>query len=167
VKFDKLRTDTYQRCITGDSRRVDIIKKLSQEQSELARIVIKQKIQGIFSSPPYVGLIDYHEQHAYAYELFGFNRQDDLEIGPLYKGQGKEAKETYVQGISDVLNNCKKFLTDDYDIFLVANDKYNMYPVIAERAYMKIVNQFKRPVLNRTERDKAAYSESIFHLKSK
>ncbi len=167
VKFDKLRTDTYQRCITGDSRRVDIIKKLSQEQPELARIVIKQKIQGIFSSPPYVGLIDYHEQHAYAYELFGFNRQDDLEIGPLYKGQGKEAKESYVQGISDVLNNCKKFLTDDYDIFLVANDKYNMYPVIAERAYMKIVNQFKRPVLNRTERDKAAYSESIFHLKSK
>jgi hypothetical protein len=27
-----------------------------------------------------VGLIDYHEQHAYAYEIFGFDRKDELEI---------------------------------------------------------------------------------------
>ena len=40
-----------------------------------------------------------------------------------------------------------------------------MYPAIAENAEMKIFNQFKRPVLNRTEKDKAAYSETIFHLK--
>ena len=49
----------------------------------------------------------------------------------------------------------------------MANDKYNMYPTIAENAGMKIVNQFKRPVLNRTEKDKGAYSEIIFHLKKK
>jgi hypothetical protein len=127
--------------------------------------VKSQKIQGIFSSPPYVGLIDYHEQHAYAYELFGFERQDELEIGPLYKGQGREAKESYIQGISDVLKNCKKYLADGYNVFLVANDKYNMYPAIAEKAGMQIVNQFKRPVLNRTERDKTAYAETIFHLR--
>jgi protein subunit release factor A len=48
---------------------------------------------------------------------------------------------------------------------LVANDKYNMYPRIAANAGMKIVNQYKRPVLNRTEKDKGAYSEIIFHLK--
>lgn len=30
---------------------------------------------------------------------------------------------------------------------------------------MKIVNQYKRPVLNRTEKDKNAYAEIIFHLK--
>jgi len=30
---------------------------------------------------------------------------------------------------------------------------------------MKIINQFKRPVLNRTKKDKGAYSEIIFHLK--
>jgi len=56
-------------------------------------------------------------------------------------------------------------LTDDFDVFLVANDKYNMYPKIAENAGMVIVNQFKRPVLNRTEKDKRAYAETIFHLK--
>jgi hypothetical protein len=66
-----------------------------------------------------------------------------------------------------VLKNCKKFLAEDYNILLVANDKYNIYPQIAEEADMKIVNQYRRPVLNRTERDKSAYSESIFHLKEK
>ncbi|MDR0763418.1 MAG: site-specific DNA-methyltransferase, partial [Bacteroidales bacterium] len=117
--------------------------------------------------PPYVGLIDYHEQHAYAYDLFGFERQDDSEIGPLFKGQTIAAKQSYIQGISDVLNNCKRFLADDYDVFLVANDKYNMYPTIAANAGMYIVNQFHRPVLNRTEKDKTAYSETVFHLKEK
>ena len=42
-----------------------------------------------------------------------------------------------------------------------------MYSAIAENAGMQIVNQYKRPVLNRTERDKGAYSESIFRLKQK
>jgi DNA methylase N-4/N-6 domain protein len=52
-------------------------------------------------------------------------------------------------------------------VFLVANDKYGLYPEIAERAGMRIVNQYKRPVLNRTEKDKGAYAEIIFHLKEK
>ena len=120
-----------------------------------------------FSSPPYVGLIDYHEQHAYAYDLFGFERKDELEIGPLSKRQTKDAQRQYTEGISAVLNNCKKYLAKDYNVFLVSNDKFNLYPTIAENAGMKIINQFKRPVLNRTEKDKAAYSEIIFHLKQK
>ena len=167
VTFNKLRSQTTQICLTGDSRIIDIIKELDKIDTSFTELVRNQKIKGIFSSPPYVGLIDYHEQHAYAYDLFGFERNDELEIGPLYKGQGREAKQGYIQGIGDVLNNCKKFLVDDYDILLVANDKYNMYPVIAENVGMEIINQFKRPVLNRTEKDKGAYSEIIFHLKSK
>ena len=73
----------------------------------------------------------------------------------------------YVVGIAEVLTNSKRFLADDYDVFLVANDKYGLYPKIAERAGMRIVNQYKRPVLNRTEKDKNAYAEIIFHLKEK
>jgi hypothetical protein len=30
---------------------------------------------------------------------------------------------------------------------------------------MQIVNTFRRPVLNRSEKDKTAYSETIFHLR--
>jgi len=165
--FDKLRTNTYQQCLTGDSRSIDIFLELGKRNPPFGKLAKKQKIKGIFSSPPYVGLINYHEQHAYAYDLFGFNRKDELEIGPLYKGKGREARESYVQGISDVLNNCKKFMVKDYDIFIVANDRSNLFPTIVEKAGMRIVNQYKRPVLNRTEKDKGAYSEIIFHLKSK
>ncbi|MEW5845464.1 MAG: DNA methyltransferase [Bacteroidota bacterium] len=167
VQFDKLRKDTFHVCLTGDSRNIDLIEELRKVKPDFANLVEKQKIKGIFTSPPYVGLIDYHEQHAYAYDLFGFKRKDELEIGPLYKGQGKEARESYIEGISAVLINSKRFLVEDYDIFLVANDKYNMYPTIAEKAGMQIVNQYKRPVLNRTEKDKGAYAEIIFHLKKK
>lgn len=125
--FEKLRTNTYQYCLTGDSRNIDIITALREKNPEFANLVETQKIQGIFSSPPYVGLIDYHEQHAYAYDLFGFKRNDDLEIGPLYKGKGKVAQESYIEGIAGVLNNCKRFLVEDYDIFLVANDKKTIF----------------------------------------
>jgi hypothetical protein len=164
-QFDGLRTNTFQRCLTGDSRTVDIIVSLEDKNPELARLVKERKIDGIFSSPPYVGLIDYHEQHAYAYDLFGFERKDELEIGPLYKGKGQEARDSYVEGIAAVLNNCKKYLKEDYDIFLVANDKNNLYPKIAEKAGMKIVNRYKRPVLNRVEKNRSAYAEIIFHLR--
>lgn len=161
-----LRTDAQYAIIAADSRNVDIIKEVSKRNKTLAEILSAQKIKGIFTSPPYVGQIDYHEQHAYAYDLFNFERKDDQEIGPLYKGQGVEARASYVEGITQVLRNCSKYMTKDFDVFIVANDKYNLYPVIAEKAGMKIVNQFKRPVLNRTERDKAPYAEIIFHLKS-
>lgn len=165
--FAKLRTETIQYCLTGDSRTIDIFSEIQKRNPIFAEQLQKQKIKGIFSSPPYVGLIDYHEQHAYAYDLFGFQRNDDLEIGPLFKGQTLSAQQSYVEGVAAVLNNCKRFLADDYDVFLVANDKYNLYPEIAGIAEMQIVNQFKRPVLNRTEKDKGAYSEIIFHLKEK
>ncbi len=166
-EFYKLRSSTFQICLQGDARNIDIIENLEKKNPYFAQFVGKQKIKGIFSSPPYVGLIDYHEQHAYAYDLFGFERNDELEIGPLFKGQGKEARTSYIEGISSVLNNTKRYLQNDYDVFLVANDKYGMYPAIAEKAGMKIVDQYKRPVLNRTEKDKSAYSEIIFHLKER
>ncbi len=165
LEYKKLKKETFHICLTGDSRKLDIILELDKKNIPFSKLIKKQKIKGIFSSPPYVGLIDYHEQHSYAYDLFGFKRNDNLEIGSMFNGQGKVAKENYIQGLTDVLLNVKKYLVEDYDVFLVANDKYNLYPKIAENAGMKIINQFKRPVLNRTEKDKGAYSEIIFHLK--
>ncbi|OGJ55459.1 restriction endonuclease subunit M [Candidatus Peribacteria bacterium RIFCSPHIGHO2_02_FULL_52_16] len=164
-RFSTLKTDAFSGIIAGDSRTVDIVKEMEKKNPLLAALLQKKKINGIFSSPPYVGQIDYHEQHAYAYDLFGFARKDKAEIGPLWKGQGQTARDEYVAGIATVLNNCKKYLADNYDIFLVANDKWNLYPTIAEKAGMQIVQRFKRPVLNRTERDRNPYSETIFHMK--
>ena len=168
VAFGKLKTDTFQHCLTGDSRTIDIFRMLRQIDPQFAEIAEKQRIKGIFTSPPYVGLINYHEQHAYAYDLFGFKRLDELEIGPLFRGKGREARESYIHGVAEVFKNCKRFFADDYDVFIVANDQFNMYPAIAEIAGMHIINQHKRPVLNRTEKNRgSAYSETIFHLKEK
>ena len=163
-KFDDIRRFASSIALTGDSRILDIFTEVSKRNSKFFSLLKSNKINGIFSSPPYVGQIDYHEQHAYAYELFRLERNDESEIGPLFKGQGKQARESYVEGISDVLLNCRKYLASDANIFLVANDKHNLYPSIAQRSQMKIVNSFKRPVLNRTERDKSPYAEVIFHL---
>ena len=166
-EFERLKTKTYQNCLQGDARNISLLEALSARNSEFSELAKRKKIRGIFSSPPYIGLIDYHEQHAYAYDLFGFKRNDELEIGPLFRGQSRQAIKSYIEGIAQVLNNCKQYLQDDYNIFLVANDKYNVYPTIAESSGMQIVNRYKRPVLNRTEKDKSAYAEIIFHLKEK
>lgn len=165
--YSKLKTEAYCAVISSDSQTVDIFAEVKRKSEKFGKLLKEQKIKGLFSSPPYVGQIDYHEQHAYAYDLFGFKRRDNQEIGPLYKGQGAEARNSYVTGISNVLINCRQYLVNDFNIFLVANDKYNLYPTIADRSGMKIVNKFKRPVLNRTERNKSPYSETIFHLKDK
>lgn len=166
-EFSELRTNTFQTCLTGDSRVLNIFEEIQKNNESFGEIVQKQKIKGIFSSPPYVGLIDYHEQHAYAYDMFKFERKDNLEIGPLFKGKGIAAQESYVEGVAAVLNNCKKYLVEAYDVFLVANDRNNLYPRIATKAGMEIINTYKRPVLNRTEKDRGAYSEIIFHLREK
>lgn len=163
--FSKLRTDTFQICLTGDSSDINIDTELEKRSYSFYQLFKDKKIKGIFSSPPYLGLINYHEQHAYAYDIFNFQRNDTLEIGSLLRGQGYEAREEYIRGISKVLLNSKKYLVKDYNIFLVANDKYNLYPTIAKRSGMTIVGQYKRPVLNRSEKDKNLYSEIIFHLK--
>lgn len=165
--FDKLRTDTIQHCFTGDSRNIDIFSKVKGLDPDFSEILEKQKISGIFSSPPYVGLIDYHEQHAYAYDMLGFKRRDEEEIGPLYKGQTIEAQEQYVEGIAQVLKNSRPSLKENFNIFLVANDKYDLYPRIVALANMQIVDRYKRPVLSRSEKNKTPYSETIFHIRSK
>ena len=163
--FSRLRTDTRQMCLTGDARGIDIAAALEKRDPKLAATMRRKKIRGIFSSPPYVGLIDYHDQHAYAYELFGLKRRDEDEIGAMAKGRGREARENYAAGIAAALQNSRRFLRRDFDIFLVANDNFGLYPQIAARAGLRVVKEYKRPVLNRAEGSKSAYGESIFHMK--
>jgi DNA modification methylase len=164
-EFSKLKKDVYSEVLYGDSREINIFEEVKKKNMEFYKLLKNQKIDGIFTSPPYVGQIDYHEQHAYSYELFNIPRKDEKEIGPLFKGQGQKAKDEYVEGISQVLKNVGKFVKDNGNFFIVANDKYNLYPLIASKAGLKIIDKFKRPVLNRTEKDRQPYSEIIFWMK--
>lgn len=165
TEFSKLKTNTQQMCIAGDARNADLPAMLSGQNGHLAKIAAAGKIRGIFSSPPYVGLINYHEQHAYAYELFQFKRREEKEIGLLEKGTGKAARDDYVSGVADVLLNSRRYLVKGFDVFLVANDKFGLYPIIAKRAGLQIVREYKRPVINRAEGNKGVYSETIFHMR--
>ena len=44
------------------------------------------RYDGVLTSPPYPGLIDYHEQHRYAYELLGLDDRRELEVGAAAAG---------------------------------------------------------------------------------
>jgi len=149
--FDKLRKSSFIKIIQGDARNIVLPNNM--------------KIDGIFTSPPYVGVIDYHEQHRYAYELFNFIRLDNLEIGPARKGQNGNAKQDYIKGIVDVFKNVSNYLVDSAKIFIVANDKFKLYPEIGKQNNFELVDVFHRPVLMRTERDSNKYFESIFYFK--
>lgn len=150
-EFDKIRTDSLITIIQGDARHVNLPEEL--------------KIDGIFTSPPYVGLIDYHEQHRYAYELFDFPRLDELEIGSAQKGQNENAKKEYIKGIVDVFKNVSKNLVEGAKIFIVANDNFNLYPEIGNQCGFILIDVFHRPVLMRTERDENKFFESIFYFR--
>jgi DNA modification methylase len=165
-EFGSLRKNAFCEVINDDSRSIDIFDFIARKNEDLYKILEKKKLDGIFTSPPYVGQIDYHEQHAYAYELFNIERKDNLEIGRQANGTSRTAQSDYAASISAVLLNVKKYLKRGAHIFIVANDNRNLYPTIAGRSGLKIVEIFKRPVLNRTERDKQPYSESIFHMVS-
>jgi len=163
-KFSQVRKNVFCEVINDDSRRVDLFGCIARKNDDFSRMLAKKKIDGIFTSPPYVGQIDYHEQHAYAYELFNVDRKDNLEIGKKSNGSSRKAQRDYIVGISAVLLNVKRYLKKNSHIFIVANDRRNLYPKIAKASDLEIVETFRRPVLNRTERDKQPYSESIFHM---
>ena len=163
--FSKLKREVHSEILHGDSRQIDIFNGIKMQNSKFFKLLENKKIDGIFTSPPYVGQIDYHKQHAYSYDLFGIKREDGTEIGPLFKGKGKQAQEEYIEGISQVLRNIGRFVKENGNFFIVANDKYNLYPLIAEKSGLRIIEKFKRPVLNRTERDRQPYCEIIFRMK--
>lgn len=152
-EFDKLRTLTKIILLQGDARNI-----------RLGRI---KEIDGIFTSPPYLGLIDYHDQHRYAYDLFNFKEYPEAEIGSPNNKNGNNynnKKENYKNDIIAVLNNMKKYMKIGAKIFIVVNDKHNLYPEIAKECGFQIVDVFYRPVLMRTERDNNKFSESIYYL---
>src|SRR5262249_29875602 len=62
---------------------------------------------GVFTSPPYPGLIDYHEQHRYAYELLGLADRREEEIGAAAAGRARAAVESYVEAMGEAFANTR------------------------------------------------------------
>ena len=55
-------------------------------------------------------MIDYHEQHRYAYELLALDDRRELEVGAAAAGTSKRAIAAYCDGIVDVLANVRTAL---------------------------------------------------------
>lgn len=142
-QFDQIRTDAPVHIFHADSRGVNL----------------PGKIDCIFTSPPYVGLIDYHEQHRYAYELLGLPVHEEGEIGRASNGSSKRAQEEYIQGIYQVLQNSQRYLTKEARVLIVVNDKNQLYD--AAQTGFKETAAVERHVNRRTGRRSTDFFEKI------
>jgi DNA modification methylase len=119
------------------------------------------EIDGVITSPPYVGLIDYHEQHAYAYHLLGLHDQRDLEIGAAAKGSSIRAKKSYQEEIASVFKHAAESLRPGGRIIVVVGDRANLYPEIAEMVGLEQEATVQRHVNRRTGRRSNDFYESV------
>jgi hypothetical protein len=117
-----------------------------------------RRFDAVLTSPPYPGLIDYHEQHRYAYELLGLPDLGELELG---RGTSRAALAAYVDGIADVLANAASQLRPGAPVLVVVNDRRELYPDVLERAGLRLEERLRRHVNRRTGRRAGEYYEDV------
>lgn len=143
--FMQVRTSAQITVCHADSRVVDIC-----------------ETDGIITSPPYVGLIDYHDQHSYAYHLLNLNDNSHREIGPASSGSSEKARLQYQKDIAQVFRNVSQNMASGSPIIVVAGDRYDLYPGIAQMSGLEEEVILKRHVNRRTGRRSSEFYESIF-----
>ena len=116
----------------------------------------------VVTSPPYVGLIDYHEQHRYAYELLGIEDHSADEIGPASAGSSLRARAEYVNQITAVFQNVVRSLPRNGRLVVVVHDRRQLYAEIADRLGVETEYEIHRHVDRRTGRRANEFFESIF-----
>ena len=140
--FHAVRSDREARVLHADARDVEY----------------DETFDAVITSPPYPGLIDYHEQHRYAYELLGLEKRSDLELGA---GATKSALEEYRDGIAQALANAAASLAPGAPVLVVVNDRRDLYPEILERAGLGLEERLRRHVNRRTGRRAGEYYEDV------
>jgi hypothetical protein len=144
-EFSALRTNARVSIFHGDSRFEEI-----------------PPIDGLLTSPPYVGLIDYHEQHRYAYELLGLEDRRSSEIGPAEQGSSQKAKKLYQEALTQVFSNAMKSMKAGGYFIVVAGDKYGLYESIGENCGANVEAIVRRHVNRRTGRRSSEFYEDVF-----
>ena len=142
--FAEIRQDVSITIISGDSAKVRF------PQHDL-----------VVTSPPYVGLIDYHEQHRYAYELLGLPWKAEQEIGSASMGNSQRARSEYVEKMVAVFRNVKKSLAQDGRMVVIVNDKHGLYDDVRESTGMVEETRLERHVNRRTGRRSSEFYESV------
>ncbi|MGB7922159.1 MAG: DNA methyltransferase [Pyrinomonadaceae bacterium] len=143
-EFSTIRTDAKVKIINGDARTIRF-----------------PQVDAVITSPPYVGLIDYHEQHRYAYELLGLPTNEHLEIGAASQGNSKKARENYITEIGKVFSNVRRSLHKDSVVVVVVHDKNDLYDELAPQVGYKLEETLIRHVNRRTGRRAGDFFEEI------
>jgi DNA modification methylase len=136
-------------------RRVEVL------HDDARTVRLPERPDGIITSPPYPGLIDYHEQHRYAYELLGLEDRRIDEIGAAVDGTSGRAVASYVKDMTAVFANAGRQLKWDAPIVIVVNDSRHLYPEILDRAGLVLEETIMRHVNRRTGRRAGEFFESI------
>ena len=126
-----------------------------------AREVALRECDGIVTSPPYPGLIDYHEQHRCAYELLGLEDRRAAELGAAERGTSRGAIQDYADGIAEVLARCARILPRRVPVVIVVDDRRDLYPGILEAAGLRLEERYRRHVNRRTGRRAGEFFEDV------
>ena len=137
LAFDDVRRSTEATVLHGDARALGP----------------PAPVDLVVTSPPYPGLIDYHEQHAYAFELLGLERRDAEEIG---RGLGG-----YCAGVAEILGRAAEALNRGGRIVIVVNDRRGLYDGILADAGLRLEERTARHVNRRTGRRNGEYYEDV------
>jgi hypothetical protein len=129
--------------------------------ADAAEAELDGTFDAIVTSPPYPGLIDYHEQHRYAYELLGLDDRREHELGAASRGTSRRAVDEYVDGIACVLRRHASLLAPGAPALVVVNDRRDLYPEILERSGLRLLDRLERHVNRRTGRRAGEYFESV------
>jgi hypothetical protein len=128
---------------------------------DAAELHLPSVCDAVITTPPYPGLIDYHGQHRYAYELLGLDERRDHELGAPARGTGRAAIAAYVEGVAAVLRNARSFLRPGSPVCIVVNDRRGLYADVLTRAGLRLEDRLERHVNRRTGRRSGEYFESI------
>jgi hypothetical protein len=157
--------DTLAR-IEGFSAVRDTEREATVRHGDARAIELAGRYDGILTSPPYPGLIDYHEQHRYAYELLDLDDRREREIGAAASGTSLAALEAYRAGIASVLERAAAALRPEARVLVVVNDRRDLYPEILARAGLRLEARLRRHVNRRTGRRAGEYFEDVLVARS-
>ena len=152
--------DTLAR-VEAFARLRDVEREATVLHGDAREIDLAGPYDGILTSPPYPGLIDYHEQHRYAYELLELDDRREREIGAAASGTTLAALEAYRVGIAAVLERASAALRPGAAVLVVVNDRRDLYPEILERAGLRLEARLRRHVNRRTGRRAGEYFEDV------
>lgn len=150
-QYGELRTKATVSVLHGDARVISL----------------PDRVDGIITSPPYVGLIDYHEQHRYAYELLELETNSADEIGAAFKGNSRKAKAAYQQGIASVFAHAGEYMDSGKRAIIVVRDRENLYDDIAAQCGFECEDKIQRHVNRRTGRRASEFFEQVLLWRKK